>query len=131
MNIESMFTLKGKVAFVTGATGYLGKAIVYVLGAAGAHVIHNGSDESKILALTKDMEKAGLSVEGAVFDIVCSQSWIDGVVVGVETSEQLCENLRQLDNDNWATDVHSMIILDRPIVPVETLNPAKWNQNNV
>ena len=69
MNIESMFTLKGKVAFVTGATGYLGKAMVYALGAAGAHVILNGRDESKILALTKEMEKAGLSVEGAVFDI--------------------------------------------------------------
>ena len=69
MNIESMFTLKGKVAFVTGASGHLGKAMVYALGAAGAHVILNGRDESKILDLTKDMEKAGLSVEGAVFDI--------------------------------------------------------------
>lgn len=69
MNIESMFTLKGKVAFVTGATGYLGKAMVYALGAAGAHIILNGREESKVLALTKEMEKAGLSVEGAVFDI--------------------------------------------------------------
>ena len=69
MNIERMFTLKGKVAFVTGAAGYLGKAMVYALAKAGAHVILNGRDESRILALTKDMEKAGLSVEGAVFDI--------------------------------------------------------------
>ena len=73
----------------------------------------------------------GGDIVGLALRYVCSQSWIDGVVVGVETSEQLCENLRQLDNDNWATDVHSMIILDRPIVPIETLNPAKWNQNNV
>lgn len=64
-----MFNLNGKVAFVTGATGYLGKAMVHALGSAGAHVIVNGRDKSKILALTKDMEKLGLSVEGAVFDI--------------------------------------------------------------
>lgn len=69
MSVEKIFTLKGKVAFVTGATGYLGKEMVYALGAAGAHIILNGRDESKIYTLTKDMEKAGLSVEGKVFDI--------------------------------------------------------------
>ena len=69
MNIESMFSLKGKVALVTGSTGYLGKAMVYALGAAGAHVILNGRDEAKIRALTIDMERSGFSVEGAVFDI--------------------------------------------------------------
>ena len=61
---------------------------------------------------------------------VCSQSWVDGVVVGVETTKQLCENLRQLDNENWDFDVHSKIIIDRPMVPIETLDPAKWNPNN-
>lgn len=94
MKIESMFSLKGKVAFVTGATGYLGKAMVHALGAAGAHVILNGRDESKILALIKDMEKAGLSVEGAVFDII-NQSHIANYFSKVRKLNILVNNAYQ------------------------------------
>jgi len=94
MNIESMFTLKGKVAFVTGAYGYLGQSMVYALGSAGAHVILNGRNEDKILALTKDMEKSGFSVEGAVFDVT-NESHIADYFSNVSKLDILVNNAYQ------------------------------------
>lgn len=61
---------------------------------------------------------------------VCSQHWVDGVVIGVETSQQLIDNLTKVSGDNWTDDMISTIIRDRPHVPVETLNPAKWKQQH-
>ncbi|MDK2776146.1 MAG: aldo/keto reductase [Pseudomonadota bacterium] len=57
---------------------------------------------------------------------VCSQKWIDGVVVGVETIEQLNNNLVKLNSACWSDEQVELITADRPLVPVETLNPAKW-----
>ena len=62
---------------------------------------------------------------------VCSQPWIDGVVVGVETREQLVNNLVKMSYDQWSDGVVSSIAMDRPHVPLETLNPAIWEKQNV
>ena len=61
---------------------------------------------------------------------VCSQQWIDGVVIGVETREQLIDNLVTLSSGIWADCVLRTITLDRPRVPAETLNPAEWKQKH-
>lgn len=56
-----------------------------------------------------------------------SQSWIDGLVVGVETMEQLRENLSYLDRDPLALEDLQSIDASRPLLSEITLNPAKWN----
>lgn len=76
--------------------------------------------------------KAEIYTNGDVVDLslryVCSQQWVDGVVIGVETREQLIDNLVKLSGGSWTDDVVSTITSDRPRVPVETLNPAEWKQ---
>ena len=79
--------------------------------------------------------KADKYTTGDVVDLslryVFSQPWIDGVVIGVETKEQLIDNLVKTNGGNWADGVVSSIVADRPRVPAETLNPAEWKQQHV
>jgi len=65
----NIFSLHGKVALVTGATGYLGKSMALGLCNAGAHVFINSRSEKKANDLCTSLQKKGLSATPAVFDI--------------------------------------------------------------
>jgi NAD(P)-dependent dehydrogenase (short-subunit alcohol dehydrogenase family) len=65
----SLFDLKGRTAFVSGARGHLGQAMSEALAAAGAHVIVNGRDGAKLNAYADGLKARGLSAEPAAFDI--------------------------------------------------------------
>lgn len=54
MNVIESFSLKNKVAIVTGGYGYLGKAFVHSLHEAGAKVIVAGRDKHKFEAAFPD-----------------------------------------------------------------------------
>jgi NAD(P)-dependent dehydrogenase (short-subunit alcohol dehydrogenase family) len=64
-----LFRLEGRVAFVSGATGHLGRAMTWALSDAGAHVIMNGRECTKLEAFAHEVETKGGSVECAPFDI--------------------------------------------------------------
>lgn len=57
---------------------------------------------------------------------VISQPWVNGVVVGVETKQQLITNLMILTKQPWDTQEIERIIKGRPQVAEMTLNPATW-----
>ncbi len=59
-----------------------------------------------------------------------SQSWIDGVVVGVDTKEQLIENIIKASEKHWNFEQLQAIAEERPEVPRETLNPAAWKHED-
>lgn len=59
------FRLDGRVAFVSGAAGHLGSAIVRALEGAGAHIILNGRNKDRLEGLAKSMRSA----ECAAFDV--------------------------------------------------------------
>ncbi len=61
--------LDGRVAFVSGAAGHLGRAMTKALCAAGAHVILNGRDAARLKAFADELHGEGFSVEQAAFDI--------------------------------------------------------------
>ena len=63
--ITPNFRLEGRIAFVSGAAGHLGRAIVHALSEAGAHLVLNGRDESRL----KDFAKTLRSAECAAFDV--------------------------------------------------------------
>ncbi|HXS06551.1 MAG TPA: SDR family oxidoreductase [Rhizomicrobium sp.] len=69
MELPSIFDLKGRIAFVSGAGGHLGQTMVRALGAAGAHLIVNGRDDEKLAALERQLRSEGHSVERAAFDV--------------------------------------------------------------
>jgi aryl-alcohol dehydrogenase-like predicted oxidoreductase len=59
---------------------------------------------------------------------VRAQDWIDGVVVGVETEEQLEANLRLWENPHLTPQECGALEQERPHMPVEILDPARWPQ---
>jgi NAD(P)-dependent dehydrogenase (short-subunit alcohol dehydrogenase family) len=69
-----VFSLSGKTALITGATGYLGSAMAAVLAEAGAHILVNSRSKERCDALVSKILSMGYSAESAVFDITDQQA---------------------------------------------------------
>lgn len=59
--VESLFSIRDKVALVTGATGALGSVISMGFGYTGAKVVLTGRNEKKLEELAAQMKEAGLA----------------------------------------------------------------------
>jgi NAD(P)-dependent dehydrogenase (short-subunit alcohol dehydrogenase family) len=70
--MSDLFRLDGRVAFVSGAAGHLGRAMTDALCDAGAHVILNGREDAKLAAYESELLGKGCSVERVVFDVADS-----------------------------------------------------------
>jgi len=68
-----VFSVQGKTALVTGATGYLGSAMASILAEAGAHVLVNSRSRERSEVLVKSLVDSGCSAEPAVFDVTDQQ----------------------------------------------------------
>lgn len=64
-----IFSLKGKTALITGATGYLGTAMAQILAEAGATVLINSRSKERSDELVAKLHSEGLKANSAVFDI--------------------------------------------------------------
>jgi NAD(P)-dependent dehydrogenase (short-subunit alcohol dehydrogenase family) len=64
-----IFSVQGKTALITGAAGYLGKAMAFILAEAGAHILVNARSQEQGDELVKKLIKPGYSAETAIFDI--------------------------------------------------------------
>jgi NAD(P)-dependent dehydrogenase (short-subunit alcohol dehydrogenase family) len=64
-----IFSLKGKTALITGATGYLGAAMANVLAQAGAHILVNSRTQERSDGLVNSLINDGYTAESAVFDV--------------------------------------------------------------
>ena len=83
-NIQRLFSLDDAVALVTGSSGGIGLALARGLAEAGARVVVNGRDPSKVAAAVAAMKSEGLVADAAVFDVTDAQ----GVERGVAWIEQ-------------------------------------------
>jgi NAD(P)-dependent dehydrogenase (short-subunit alcohol dehydrogenase family) len=66
---DSVFSLDGRTALVTGGAGHIGRAICAQLAAAGAFVLVNGRSADKVESLVKSLQDRGGAVEAAIFDV--------------------------------------------------------------
>lgn len=57
--VENMFSIRGKIALVTGATGALGGATAMAYALAGAKVVITGRNEAKLNAAAEEIAKQG------------------------------------------------------------------------
>jgi NAD(P)-dependent dehydrogenase (short-subunit alcohol dehydrogenase family) len=73
-NATDMFRLDGRVAFISGAAGHLGRAMTLALAGAGAHVIVNGRNEARLKDFEGELVARGFSVGRAAFDIAEPES---------------------------------------------------------
>ena len=67
------------------------------------------------------------SVVDLCFAYVRAQSWIDGIVVGMETIEQLRQNLLLFDQPELTDSEIFEINHSRPILSEQVLNPSFWS----
>jgi len=69
MNFINAFSLKGKVAWITGASHGIGFAIAEALFEAGANVVFNSSSQDSLERGLKAYNAAGIPVRGYVCDV--------------------------------------------------------------
>ena len=67
--MSALFRLDGRIAFVSGAAGHLGREMTLALCEAGAHVILNGRDAARLKDFSGELRAKGHSVEPAAFDV--------------------------------------------------------------
>jgi gluconate 5-dehydrogenase len=63
-----IFSLKGKVALITGSTRGLGHSMARGLASAGAHVVINGRDPTTAESKAEDLSNRGLAASAEAFD---------------------------------------------------------------
>jgi gluconate 5-dehydrogenase len=66
---KNIFSLKGRVALVTGSSQGIGLAIAEGLADAGATVVLNGRNTDKLKSAANDLENAGHKIYTAAFDV--------------------------------------------------------------
>lgn len=66
--VNNMFSVEGKVALVTGATGALGKVLAKAYGYAGAKVVMTGRNGAKLQALEEEFKAEGIDCAYVVAD---------------------------------------------------------------
>ncbi len=64
-----MFDLTGRRALVTGSSQGIGRTLAAGLAAAGAEVVLNGRDQSKLSAAAEELRAAGAKVHELPFDV--------------------------------------------------------------
>jgi gluconate 5-dehydrogenase len=67
--MAKLFNLAGRTALVTGSSRGLGRAIATGLAEAGAAVVLNGADGSRLAAAAADLRLAGHTVHATRFDV--------------------------------------------------------------
>ena len=60
------------------------------------------------------------------FRYVRSKSWVDGVVVGMESQEQMLKNIAYFSGPVINLEQLKEIELTRPLVSINTLDPSMW-----
>lgn len=112
--IEELFSLKGKIALVTGATHGLGMSMAKALANAGAQLVINGSSPVKMENALKEYREAGNKALGYIFDVT--------------NEEAVKTNIERIENEVGAIDilVNNAGIIKR--IPMIDMEVNDWEQ---
>ena len=88
----------------------------------------NCDDPQEILTWLSSTAKSlkRVSIKDLCLSYVRSQPWVDAVVVGMETEEQLMSNIDLFSMPKMSSDDITFVNNSRPVVSPNLLNPASW-----
>ena len=89
--MSEAFRLDGRVAFISGAAGHLGREMAFALGDAGARIIVNGRDPGRLARLAHDLKAADIACEMAPFDMMDTEA-VRGFFAGRARIDVLINN---------------------------------------
>lgn len=117
--MSDLFNLKGKRAFVTGATHGLGMAMAKGLGEAGAELIINGTTPSRMDDALEEYKNDGFKAHGFIFDVTRedkAKKYVDQIEKEIGPIDILINNAgiikRQLLKDMDVEDYRRVIDVD-------------------
>lgn len=112
--IEELFSLKGKIALVTGATHGLGMSMAQALAKAGAQLVINGSSPLKMENALKEYNDGGVAAFGYVFDVT--------------DEEAVKQNIEKIEKEVGAIDIliNNAGIIKR--IPMLDMEVRDWEQ---
>src|SRR5690349_4915537 len=70
MTGDNPFRLDGRVAFISGAAGHLGREMAFALGRAGARLILNGRNAKRLEAFASELGQVRIEAECVAFDMM-------------------------------------------------------------
>src|SRR6202140_1798365 len=111
---QALFDLSGRTALVTGSSRGLGRAIAEGLAKAGARLIINGVEPSRVETAVADMRAAGHAAEGSAFDVT--------------DEEAIVAAFRRFDTDGIEIDIlvnNAGIQVRKPLVEFTS---AEWRK---
>jgi gluconate 5-dehydrogenase len=126
--VTKLFDLSGKTALVTGSSRGLGRARAEGLAAAGAGIVLNGSDESRLATAVAEMSATGYAVRTARFDVTDEKAVVDafqaldreGVAIDILVNNagiQFRRPMLELDTSDWRrvvdTNLTSAFVIGR------------------
>ncbi len=108
MNVLDLFSLKGKVAVVTGGAGLYGRQIAEALAEAGAKTFMASRNLEKLEAQARQFRAAGLDVQALRFDQgdeTEAQRLLDAVLAAADHVEILINNAVARPMKDWSDTV--------------------------
>src|SRR4051794_9878157 len=111
---QNLFDLSGRTALVTGSSRGLGRAIAEGLAKAGARVVVNGVDPTRLETAVAELRAAGHQAEGTAFDVTDEAA----VIAAFE----------RFDRDGTAIDIlvnNAGIQVRKPLIEFST---ADWRR---
>jgi gluconate 5-dehydrogenase len=83
---SGLFSLKGKLALITGSSQGIGLAIAAGLGDAGAALVLNGRDEGKLETVRAALAAKGFKAHAAAFDVTDERA-VDIAISSIEKEQ--------------------------------------------
>lgn len=111
--ILPLFSLKDKIALVTGGTQGIGAAIAKGLGMAGAKIIINARNPQKLENCLQELNASGIHTQGSMFDVT--------------NAAEIKKAIAEIEENVGAIDilVNNAGIIKR--APAEDLEDEDWN----